>query len=70
MYITPVRPQIDNDVILLRDWRPLLINVGYQFVMRYVNGHVRSRGDGGWLVIWWCPNCNATVVALHTIECL
>lgn len=27
--------QVDYDVILLRDWRPLLVNVGYQFAMRY-----------------------------------
>lgn len=33
--------QLDNDVVVLRDWRPLLINVGYQFVMRFINGHVR-----------------------------
>lgn len=26
----------------MRDWRPLLINVGYQFAMRWVNGHVRG----------------------------
>lgn len=31
---------IDNDVILMRDWRPLVVNVGYQFVMRWMNNHV------------------------------
>lgn len=31
---------VDNDVVIQRDWRPLLINVGYQFAPRWMNNHV------------------------------
>ncbi len=46
--------QIDNDVVVMRDFRPLLIHVGYQFVMRWINNHV----------------CGVVSVALFIVSCI